>query len=43
MPFFVKAVVAGLRAIPTLNASLDGTNVVRTRKSTLQAVALDWG
>ncbi len=28
MPFFVKAAVAGLRAFPTLNASLDGTNVV---------------
>jgi len=26
--FFVKAAVAGLRAYPTLNASLDGTNVV---------------
>ncbi|HSZ17805.1 MAG TPA: 2-oxo acid dehydrogenase subunit E2, partial [Terracidiphilus sp.] len=28
MPFFVKAAVAGLRAYPTLNASLDGTNIV---------------
>src|SRR6266576_5984380 len=28
MPFFVKAAVAGLRAFPTLNASLDGTNVI---------------
>jgi len=28
MPFFVKAAVAGLRAYPTLNASLDGTNVI---------------
>ena len=28
MPFFVKAAVAGLRAYPTMNASLDGTNVV---------------
>src|SRR5258708_5774035 len=26
MPFFVKAAVAGLRAYPTMNASLDGTN-----------------
>src|SRR5205807_3099600 len=26
MPFFVKAAVEGLRAFPTLNASLDGTN-----------------
>src|SRR5260370_930070 len=28
MPFFVKAAVAGLRAFPTLNASLSGTNVL---------------
>src|SRR5436309_997205 len=28
MPFFVKAAVEGLRAFPTLNASLDGTNLV---------------
>ncbi|PYU80344.1 MAG: hypothetical protein DMG50_20485 [Acidobacteria bacterium] len=28
MPFFVKAAVAGLRSFPTLNASLDGTNVI---------------
>ncbi len=28
MPFFVKAAVAGLRAYPTLNASLDGTSMV---------------
>src|SRR5207244_10629149 len=28
MPFFVKAALAGLRAYPTLNASLDGTNVL---------------
>src|SRR5262249_56352249 len=28
MPFFVKAAVAGLRAFPTMNASLDGTNVI---------------
>src|SRR5260370_38923168 len=26
MPFFIKAAVAGLRAFPTMNASLDGTN-----------------
>ena len=34
MPFFVKAAVAGLRAYPTLNASLDGTNMVLHRRST---------
>jgi len=44
MPFFVKAVVAGLRAYPTLNASLDGTNVVIHREINVGiAVALDWG
>jgi pyruvate dehydrogenase E2 component (dihydrolipoyllysine-residue acetyltransferase) len=44
MPFFVKAVVAGLRAYPTLNASLDGTNVVLHREINVGiAVALDWG
>jgi len=42
MPFFVKAVVAGLRAYPTLNASLDGTNVVRHKEINIGiAVALD--
>ena len=34
MPFFVKATVAGLRAYPTLNASLDGTRWCCTTKST---------
>jgi pyruvate dehydrogenase E2 component (dihydrolipoamide acetyltransferase) len=44
MPFFVKAVVAGLRAYPTLNASLDGTNVVLHKEINVGiAVALDWG
>jgi 2-oxoglutarate dehydrogenase E2 component (dihydrolipoamide succinyltransferase) len=44
MPFFVKAAVAGLRAFPTLNASLDGTNVVRHKEINVGiAVALDWG
>jgi pyruvate dehydrogenase E2 component (dihydrolipoamide acetyltransferase) len=44
MPFFVKAVVAGLRAFPTLNASLDGTNVVLHKDINIGiAVALDWG
>jgi pyruvate dehydrogenase E2 component (dihydrolipoamide acetyltransferase) len=44
MPFFVKASVAGLRAYPTLNASLDGTNVVLHKEINIGiAVALDWG
>jgi pyruvate dehydrogenase E2 component (dihydrolipoamide acetyltransferase) len=44
MPFFVKAAVAGLRAYPTLNASLDGTNVVLHKEVNIGiAVALDWG
>jgi len=44
MPFFVKAVVAGLRAYPTLNASLDGTNIVLHKEINIgMAVALDWG
>ena len=44
MPFFVKAAVAGLRAYPTLNASLDGANVVLHKEINVGiAVALDWG
>lgn len=44
MPFFVKAAVVGLRSFPTLNASLDGTNVVLHKEINIGiAVALDWG
>ncbi|MGC2853293.1 MAG: dihydrolipoamide acetyltransferase family protein [Candidatus Acidiferrum sp.] len=44
MPFFIKAAVAGLRAYPTLNASLDGTNMVLHKEINIGiAVALDWG
>jgi pyruvate dehydrogenase E2 component (dihydrolipoyllysine-residue acetyltransferase) len=44
MPFFVKAAVAGLRAYPILNSSLDGTNVVMHKEINIGiAVALDWG
>jgi 2-oxoglutarate dehydrogenase E2 component (dihydrolipoamide succinyltransferase) len=44
MPFFVRAVVAGLRAFPPVNASVDGTNVVYHRECNIGiAVALDWG
>jgi pyruvate dehydrogenase E2 component (dihydrolipoamide acetyltransferase) len=43
-PFFVKAAVAGLRAFPTMNASLDGTNVILHKEINIGiAVALDWG
>ena len=44
MPFFVKAAVAGLRTFPTMNAWLDGTNVVIHKDINIGiAVALDWG
>jgi pyruvate dehydrogenase E2 component (dihydrolipoamide acetyltransferase) len=44
MPFFVKAAVAGLRAYPTMNASLDGTNIILHKEINVGiAVALDWG
>ncbi len=44
MPFFVRACVEGLRAFPTLNASLDGNNLVLHREINIGiAVALDWG
>ena len=44
MPFFVKAAVAGLRAYPTMNASLDGTNVILHKEINIGiAVALEWG
>ncbi len=44
MPFFIRACVKGLRAFPTVNASLDGTNVVLHRDINIGvAVALDWG
>src|SRR5467141_708298 len=44
MPFFIKAAVAGLRAFPTMNASLDGTNVIIHKEINVGiAVALDWG
>jgi pyruvate dehydrogenase E2 component (dihydrolipoamide acetyltransferase) len=44
MPFFVKAAVAGLRAFPTMNASLDATNVILHKEINIGiAVALDWG
>jgi 2-oxoglutarate dehydrogenase E2 component (dihydrolipoamide succinyltransferase) len=44
MPFFVRAAIEGLRAFPTVNASVDGTNIVLHRECNIgMAVALDWG
>jgi len=44
MPFFIRAAVEGLRAFPTVNASVDGTTVVLHREINVGiAVALDWG
>ena len=44
MPFFVRAAVEGLRAFPTVNASVDGTNIVLHKECNIGiAVALDWG
>jgi len=44
LPFIVKAVVAGLRAVPVVNTSIDGTNIVYHKDINIGiAVALDWG
>ncbi len=44
MPFFVRAAVEALRAFPTVNSSVDGTNVVLHSECNIGiAVALDWG
>lgn len=44
MPFFVRACVEGLRAFPTANASVDGTNIVLHKEINMGfAVALEWG
>ena len=44
MPFFMRAAVEALRAFPTVNASVDGTNIVFHRECNIGiAVALDWG
>jgi pyruvate dehydrogenase E2 component (dihydrolipoamide acetyltransferase) len=44
MPFFIRAAVEALRAFPTVNASVDGTNVVLHRECNIGvAVSLDWG
>jgi pyruvate dehydrogenase E2 component (dihydrolipoyllysine-residue acetyltransferase) len=44
MPFFIRAAVEGLRAFPTVNSSVDGTNLVMHKECNIgMAVALDWG
>ncbi|HXW63029.1 MAG TPA: dihydrolipoamide acetyltransferase family protein [Candidatus Acidoferrales bacterium] len=44
MPFFIRATVEALRAFPTVNASVDGTNIVLHKECNIGiAVALDWG
>lgn len=44
MPFFIRAAVEALRAYPTANSSVDGTNIVLHKECNIgMAVALDWG
>jgi pyruvate dehydrogenase E2 component (dihydrolipoamide acetyltransferase) len=44
MPFIMKAAVDALRAVPVVNASIDGENIVYKREINIgMAVALDWG
>src|ERR1700677_2368302 len=44
MRFFLRAAVHALRAFPTVNSSVDGTNVVLHKECNIGiAVALDWG
>jgi 2-oxoglutarate dehydrogenase E2 component (dihydrolipoamide succinyltransferase) len=44
MPFFLKAAAMALKEHPTVNASLDGSDVVMHRDINIgMAVALDWG
>jgi pyruvate dehydrogenase E2 component (dihydrolipoamide acetyltransferase) len=44
MPFFMRAAVEALRAFPTVNSSVDGTNLVMHKDCNIGiAVALDWG
>jgi len=44
MPFFVRAAAEALRAFPTVNSSVDGTNIVLHKECNIGiAVALDWG
>ncbi len=44
MPFFLRASAAALKEFPTVNASLDGSDVIYHRDINVGvAVALDWG
>jgi 2-oxoglutarate dehydrogenase E2 component (dihydrolipoamide succinyltransferase) len=44
MPFIIKAAVDALRAVPVVNASVDGDNIVYKRDVNIGvAVALEWG
>ncbi|HZP32792.1 MAG TPA: 2-oxoglutarate dehydrogenase, E2 component, dihydrolipoamide succinyltransferase [Candidatus Acidoferrales bacterium] len=44
MPFFVRACVDALRDFPTVNASVEGTNIILHQEINIGiAVALDWG
>jgi 2-oxoglutarate dehydrogenase E2 component (dihydrolipoamide succinyltransferase) len=44
MPFFIRAAVEALRAFPTVNSSVEGTNIVLHKECNIGiAVALDWG
>ena len=44
LSFIIKATVEALRAVPSVNASIDGDNIVYHRDVNLGiAVALDWG
>jgi pyruvate dehydrogenase E2 component (dihydrolipoamide acetyltransferase) len=44
MPFIIKAVVAGLRAVPVVNSSIDGDTIVYHKDINIGiAVALEWG
>jgi len=44
LSFIVKAVVDGLRAVPVVNSSIDGENVIYRKDVNVGiAVALDWG
>ncbi len=44
LPFIVKAAVESLRAVPIVNSSVDGENIVYHRDINIGiAVALDWG
>ena len=44
MPFFLRAAASALKAFPTVNASLDGRQLIKHREVNIgMAVALDWG